>query len=156
MRPAGIDIPGILHKITLGTHEIILNTTNGYGSTGIYIRRWTNVERNVGTAMTLTQSATDGDSITINVAGIYGMCYVDNFTGAQQFGISVNGAIATMFHSLAQANVITREFSDANYGACCAATRWLAVNDVIRAHTQGTAADTAGRDKFSIVLLSKG
>jgi hypothetical protein len=53
-------------------HEIHLVTMNGYGSTNTVILRWTTILTNTGFPyMTLLQSAANGDSITINIPGLY-------------------------------------------------------------------------------------
>jgi hypothetical protein len=127
------------------THsEIKLTSTNGYGSTYNKIRRWTNVEINVGTGMTLTQSSTDGDSIAINEEGIYGISFVDGFTSASAMGISKNSnQLTTAIVSITAAHRkgITQTPA-ANLLSSCAVTLFLEVGDVIRCHTSGTAEGT--------------
>lgn len=56
---------------TYGNDEIMVYGLAGFGSTNTNVPRWNTILKNTGTAMTLTQSATNGDSITINKSGLY-------------------------------------------------------------------------------------
>jgi hypothetical protein len=119
--------------------EIWLTTGNGLGSTNTTIRRFTNVTVNQGgTAMTLTQSSTNGDSITINEAGVYSFTLTDGKSGASS-GVAISKNSAQLTTSGANITNTTRicfHQVPANDGGTCSVTLWLAVNDVIRAHVQ--------------------
>jgi hypothetical protein len=132
-----------------------LNTANGYGSTNTKIRRFTNVVTNQGTDITYADSATGGSSFTINKAGRYAISYTDNFNAAASLGISLNSAqlttnvdSITISTLLAHANIQT-----INTPNTISVTLELAVNDVIRPHTNGTAVGT-GVVLFTIQRVS--
>lgn len=122
--------------------QIWLNTSNGHGSsTGTRIARWTNVNTNTGSDMTLTQSSTAGDSITINTAGLYAMsvCYCQAASG-NAFGVSVNASsLTTDINALTQTQVLCfSSMAVANQVSCTSTCVVLAVNDVIRMQTDNS------------------
>lgn len=141
-------------------NAIIITNGNGHGSTNTMIRRFSNVQTNTAdTAMTLTQSATDGDSITINVTGLYAMTYTDRRTAAAltEFGISNNSNLLTTSIA-AVGNDSFRLISASSSGGAgaysnCSTTRFLVVGDIVRAHTDGLADDTDTQVCFTIVRV---
>lgn len=126
--------------------EIWLYTCNGYGSTNNKIRRFTTIGKNIGSAITLTQSSTNGDSFTINETGVYSISYTDQFTtGSRAMGISLNSSeLTTSIYSITAANriAITASDSAANLPGVATVTLNLNAGDVIRAHTNGDASGT--------------
>lgn len=75
----------------VGGSLIWLTGGNGTGSTNTRFRRYTTVLRNIGKAATLTQSATLGDSYTINKNGKYAISITDgSTTGSYNVGISLD------------------------------------------------------------------
>ena len=56
--------------VTTPLSYVRLNTANGYGSTNTKIRRFTNIVNNVGTDITYADSATLGNTFTINANGV--------------------------------------------------------------------------------------
>lgn len=75
----------------MGGSLIWLTGGNGTGSTNTRFRRYTTVLRNIGKAATLTQSATLGDSYTINKNGKYAISIMDgSTTGSYNVGISLD------------------------------------------------------------------
>lgn len=136
--------------------EIRLDTGNGFGSTNTVIRRWTTVTKNVGTAFTLTQSATNGDSITINEDGNYAYTYRDNFSSSQAGGISKNSAqLTTSINGITATNVLNMETSGGNtFFIEVTGMDFLSAGDVIRAHYQGGGAGGAGYEMFRIMKVS--
>jgi len=138
---------------------IDIHTGNGHGSTNTKIRRFTTVLENSGSAMTLTQDATNGDSVTINQNGIYSISYTDSFGAASSFGISKNSSeLTTNVDALTtQTDALKTTHTDAddqpkNVGE----TRSFSAGDVIRAHTNGAAAATTFNDnaRFTIVRIA--
>lgn len=121
--------------------EIYLDAANGYGSTNTKIRKWTNVVVNLGPDMTLTQSATNGDSITINNGGMYYIDYKDNKAGGgYEFGVSKNSvALTTAIGSITYAGgrILYGGGGSDSRGETGRAVR-LATSDIIRAHNDGT------------------
>lgn len=140
--------------------EVIVDTGNGYGSTNTKIRRWTNARVNTGTDITYADSATNGGSFTINTAGVYAITAHDsNGTGITKLGITVNDSAMTTnldtpltyAQGLRSHNIPTQ--GDNGSWAHVSWTGYLAVNDVVRQHDNGT--NTAGNSQcmFSIVRV---
>lgn len=119
--------------------EIFLQGTTSYGSTATKARRWITTVTNTGSAVTLTQSATNGDTLTINETGAYGISYCDNFNAASNMGISINASGTTSVQSLPPSQVACGNVSaSVDIGACCSAIIAVSSGSVVRAHTDGT------------------
>ncbi len=125
--------------------EIVLYTGNGHGSSGTNTRRFTTVGTNVGTGLTLTQSSTNGDSITVGRAMIASITYIDRangyFNGAR-FGISKNASsLTTTIESLAAAQILGMVFAGEAAANAQGATGTvtitarLSAGDILRATT---------------------
>lgn len=127
---------------------IWLITGNGYGSTNTKIRRFTTIQKNTGSDITLTQSATDGDSMTINKTGTYLVYYQDFHTSANSnMGISINSTeLTTSIATVTAANVLARFTNGASVPGCTSVVAYLLAGDVLRAHTDGSAAATGATD----------
>jgi len=138
--------------------EIRLHTQNGNGSTNTTIRRWTTVVSNIGDAMTLTQSAANGDSVTINEAGCYTISYTDLADAATSFGISKNSSeLTTALAGITAADRLSMEQTDAGGSAgFCSWAGLLQVGDVIRPHTDGGASSASVRANFTVTYLGPG
>jgi hypothetical protein len=76
-----------------GGAQITMDSPNGFGSTNTAVRKdWTSRVANGGTAMTYSNSATDGAKVTINEDGVYCIQYHDAASGGTAImGIVVNG-----------------------------------------------------------------
>jgi hypothetical protein len=134
--------------------EIWMTGGNGEGSTNTMIRRFTTISTNTGTAISITQSATNGDSFTINEPGIYAISYVDeDGTGGVGFGLSKNSnQLTTSIQSITLANCLGSAFlNSANQVSFMGVTCLLAVNDVIRAH--GSTASRPNGTTANVVML---
>lgn len=135
-----------------------MDTGNGHGSTNTRIRRFTNITSQQGSAITVTQSATDGDSFTINEDGVYSIGYSDmRSAGDAIMGISLNSSqLTTSIASIAVADRLHLVFSVGanNYGHC-SATVILSKGDVIRAHTDGNQNAAVDLVQFTITQVSK-
>lgn len=119
--------------------EIFLQGTTSYGSTATKVRRWITTVTNTGSAVTLTQSATNGDTLTVNETGAYGISYCDNFNAASNMGISINASGTTSVQSLPPSQVACGNVSaSVDIGACCSAVIAVSSGSVVRAHTDGT------------------
>ena len=127
-----------------------MDTGNGHGSTNTTIRRFTNITEQFGTAITVTQSAADGDSFTVNEPGSYSISVVDRRTDNNvQVGISLNSAsLTTGITSLSASERLVSEGGSTNFitGASC--TVDLIPRDINRHHTDGAANDTANNVQF--------
>lgn len=146
----------VIHATTnSGVDSIIsLREPNGTGSTNIRVRRFKDIVENKGSALTLTQSATLGDFVTVNELGLYTITYNDEFDAGNSLGVSKNSTelstnIATInkIHRLCMATASAG--SDAE---SCSITVTLVKGDVIRAHTS---ASTAGQGKQAHFSISK-
>jgi len=127
------------------------NTQTGYGSTATKIPYFTNEPTNTpNSQFTMSNSATDGLSITILVAGVYSFSFCED-SGGQYIGLSLNASsVTTNIESLAVGEVLCISSVPSGGGVAeqVSITRRFAVNDVIRPHTQGGAAINAGRCNF--------
>ena len=140
---------------TRPTSQIYVSTGNGFGSTNTKIRRFSNIESTTGTAITYADSATAGGLFTINRAGVYAVNYWDGNTGTR-IGISKNSTeLTTAIQSIIAINRVAQTQTIATtFGECGTVIR-CAVNDTIRAHTDGTAmADGSAQTGFIITQVS--
>lgn len=135
-----------------------VNTPNGHGATNTKIRRFTNVDLSTAD-ITYADSAANGGSFTINAAGLYIVTYVDRTVTAvtDRFGISVNGSVLTtdiasvtyaQGYRAMSGSTLTNEYSSVTIPL------YLAVNDVVRAHTGGGMNSTDAGSVFVITRVS--
>lgn len=113
--------------------EVWLSTWTGTGSTNTNIGRYSTIDRNFGTDITLTQSATLGDSFTVNTDGVYGAgCSVRDSTG----GFSHTCYITVdLSNSVTSAGTICDGSGPADSFGGCAGTVFLRKNQVVRCYT---------------------
>lgn len=132
-----------------------VNTSNGHGSTNTGIRRFLNTVTNTGGEITYVDSATLGGSFTIGVTGTYAISYSDSFSGAHDFGISLNSTqLATAFAAIAVADRLNHGTTGAaSFALTVSATLRLSAGDVIRAHTGGLGGGIADRTHFIITKV---
>jgi hypothetical protein len=158
------DFPnGVTTKGASVDSEIVLHTGSGHGSPGTKIRTFTTVQVNIGSALTLTQSVADGDSVTINTDGIYTITYSDRINGSTsgRMGISINASsLSTDIDSLAASEVLAYEFmgeAAANTqgdSTSVSVTRRLSAGDIIRPHDEGNNNNTdVGSSRFTVTQL---
>lgn len=139
-----------------GDHEVVLNTGAGNGTTNTLIRRYVNVQRNVGTAISYADSATLGASFTINTDGIYAINRTEVFNSVSaRFGISENGTVAASIESVAA----SERLAIGNVAGTSSPTmiNWtgrLASGDVIRPHDSAPSTSISAQCRFSIVRLA--
>lgn len=140
--------------------EIWLQGGNGEGGTNTCIRRFTTVVKNVGNAMTLTQSAANGDSVTINEDGLYSIMNADySTTTGIMNGVSLNSAqLTTAVSTITASTCIAIGSGPAgNFPGVAQVTLKLSVGDVVRAHTNSasTPSGTTGNMvQFRITKVS--
>lgn len=123
-----------------GTSQVWVNTPNGHGSTNTAIRTFSNTVVNVGSDITYTSSATNGDSFTINTTGLYSITYSDGAsTQGNFYGLSRNSnQLTTSIDSINSAHFILDTANPTavdSYSIPLSITIQLASGDVIRAHT---------------------
>lgn len=134
----------------VGRHEVWLHGGNGFGSTATKVRRYSTAKVNTGSSLTLTQSAANGDSVTINADGMYIICVQDYSNTTANIGISVNSsstttAINTLTIAQGRYAVITTAGSTLVGSTCIQA--YLANTDVVR--PQHDATGTYAADDFA-------
>ena len=141
--------------VTTPLSYVRLNTANGYGSTNIAIRRFTNIVNNVGADITYADSATLGATFTINTNGVYSVSYVDNFNAVSNVGLSINSTqLTTDVGAISVATRLAISTSGAaNYSVSTSATFYAVATDVIRAHDDSIATGLAGRQHFTIARV---
>lgn len=161
-----VKYPGVIQSATpygVPDSEVWLYGGNGFGSTsGNKIRRFTNIVRNVGTAITYTDSSTDGASFTINKAGIYTIQFGDRGSGSggAEIGITVNETAADLLvgFSTISSNtmLLATSQSPTSQSGNTTVTGRFEVGDVIRPHVENTSRhlDSNYATRFRITQLS--
>lgn len=146
--------------LTADDHEVVVRTGNGFGSTNTAIRRYTTTERNVGTAITYADSASNGASFTINHDGIYAitMCDGNPSSGSGLFGITKNSAQLTTAIDSVTASTRLGGYSELSSGTNAFYSQgWsgrLAKGDVIRPHYKApTTGNTSDGVMFQIAKI---
>ena len=137
--------------------EIALVPAAAYGSSATRIVRFSTVETNAGGSdLTLTQSATNGDSITINTSGVYAVaCEVEASEADREFGVTLNQSTLTdNITSVAVASQICTASGNQNRRANCSRVLSLSATEVLRVCTDGgTLITGAGDARFSVTRL---
>lgn len=135
--------------------ELYLQGANGYGSTsGNRIRRFTTTQVQTGTAITYSNSSTNGDNFTINEDGLYAITYCAEFTAAETFGISINASsLTTSILSITASGVAAVSETSANgVGSSVSTVMHLSVNDVVRCQNADVQADSGNAVQTSFRL----
>lgn len=141
----------------IGDNVVTVHTGNGHGSTNTKIRRFTTILANIGTAITYSDSATLGASLTINEDGLYEVFYQDSFetTAYTIIGASLNSTQLTT--NIDAINASDRVFSaqiggNASTGNvnCGSRVLKLSAGNVIRPHTMGAALAATSAAMMSI------
>jgi hypothetical protein len=143
--------------------ELRLDTGNGRGSSGIYIRRFMNTTASSGSTalapFTYADSATAGMSITINIPGDYFFAYWDltAAAGALDIGISRGdaGTANRILSTSASARIAAGSINTSGVPATCSTTVRCAVGDVIRAHTSENATGTTNYIQFIAKMVNR-
>lgn len=123
---AGVDWPRSTVRLSGGS---------GFGSTNTSVRRYTNTVENIGSALTLTQSATLGDSVTVNEAGIYAVSAMDYSDSGIGFAITKNSTVA--FNSTSDSNLLIGTNASGTRFSC-GGSFLFSVGDIIRVVSAGT------------------
>lgn len=124
------------------TATVSVNTANGYGSTGVITRRWTNAILG-GTDLVYKDDATNGSSFTCAWPGGYAASYTDNFTTASTLVLSKNNPDPS---TLSATYWIAAQETRANTSTgCVAATIDLLIGDTLSTETASVAAATNGQ-----------
>lgn len=141
----GLDKSGSWRSLSgsaIGFSEVQAYTGNGHGSnSNNRIRRFSNSTTS-GTAITYADNATDGATFTINENGIYSITYFDTTSVAGYIGVSRNAAsLTTAIQGLSTASekLVLTYTAGTNLVTSVSTTIRLAIGDIIRAQTEGTA-----------------
>lgn len=139
--------------------RVLLHSGNGHGSTNTKIRRYSTVVSTDDplSLLTVTQSATNGDSVTLVKAGIYEAAVVDGATGSvASIGISKNSnQLTTNITGINISHFISTADSASGAQASTARTFIGFPGDVIRSHDSGAADLTTNvLSNFSVTLLA--
>lgn len=162
------DQAGYLYMRYLGpkvSSSLYLDGGNGYGSTNTLIRRWTNVQENIGTAFTVTDSATLGETITINEDGTYWMCRGE---GRSSAGNSFIGSVIVNDGSVSNTTPYSYSYSSGNRLTIAQDVNYYTANnvgcgffkfsngDVLRAHdaSSGLSNGTNAMVFFRMIKIS--
>lgn len=142
--------------VDVGDHEVTLRGGSGYGSTRTVRRRFTTVQRNVGTAISYTDTAANGLECTINEDGEYTIVYRDESgNSSQAFGVVLNNTqYTTSINSVTVGEIKSFAITSAiNVPVQQTVTLRLSAGDVIAPHTTGAATPGTSeiRVYFSIV-----
>jgi len=112
-----------------------LNTGNGKGAVNTAIRRYSVIKTNTGPAMTYADSANDGMSVTINLAGTYFVSIVDRYATIVNLGITVNSnQLTTAYTSTTLTHRLGGTATSANTFIHIGRYKYFSVGDVIRSH----------------------
>ena len=135
---------------------IWLAVANGYGSTNTAVRRFTNTVKTQGTDITYVDSAVNGATFTVNVAGVFAISYTDNFTGGAYGGISVDSTQLNInITAINQANRLAMFAAPAaDYPTSCAVTVYLAAGQVIRIQGNGTTGSSQNQASFVMTRVA--
>ena len=138
---------------------IRVNTTNGYGITNTFIRRFLNIVLSQGSDITYADSAANGGSFTINTSGVYAISYSDNIGVALFAGISLNSnQLSTNIQSINAVNIVAIALGSntTNTGTHCGATIYLQASDVLRAHlsTNGAVGSFPSNAQFIVTRVA--
>ena len=141
------------------TSEVAVSGGNGNGSTNNKIRRFSTIDKNIGSDITYADSASLGNTFTINTNGVYAISYLDDWSGGPTtVGISVNtSAINTDIRSVtyAQGKRASQLVATAGQPQEAFWTGNLTAGDVVRAHNDSSPNETnVAFTMFSIVRVN--
>lgn len=136
-----------------GDSMIRLNGTNGFGSPGSRVRRFSSITQSIGSDVSYNDSATNGGSFTILTSGTYAISFSEYSSQSvtnHQVGISKNASsLSTDISSLTGTEVLAISGDALNSAAAAARyinaawTGYLTAGDVIRAQTDSSTGDSA-------------
>jgi hypothetical protein len=136
--------------------EVRIQGGSGHGSTNTRIRRFTTPVINAGTSISYQNSVANGDTFTINEAGIYSIHYTESSSADAFFGISVNSnQLTTSITSITDAHRKASAKIVAGNPSLVSVTVALSQNDVVRAHTNSAVNGTEVQIAFHITQVSK-
>jgi hypothetical protein len=137
--------------------EIWVTSANGYGATNTKVRRWTTVQKNVGSDITYTDDANLGGKFTVNTDGIYNISYVDSMGAGTFLGIVKNGTQGTtnVGPTITSSTLLTIQQIVANAIGSTSVTVNLSAGDYVWGQTEGSATTAGTIQMFRIVKVNK-
>jgi hypothetical protein len=140
---------------TSSTERHKIGQGNGHGSTNGAVRRFSVIIDELGTSVSLAQSATLGDSFTIRVPDKYHVLYKDDASVSTDFGMSRNGTeLNTGIGSVANADeIISHSEAGAGASGLNSFSGYLLAGDIIRTQTDGGPDDTASNPTRSFLQI---
>lgn len=158
--PAGseVDVKTRLDNL-IPVSMLRLDTHAGYGSTNTRIQYFSNVRTDVDTSnsWTYANTSTNGLSVTIDIAGTYAISYSPGADSAHYGGISLNSnSLTTNINDIDVEDRLASNYHNIG-GGTTGFVGWsgrLAVNDVIRPHTNAVVPGSTSAAVFSIVRLT--
>jgi len=152
-----VSVTNTLPQFSESDSSVRVDTANGYGSAGTKIRRFSSVRDSIGVDVEYLDNATNGASFTVKSAGVYDISYSDDANAATVVGLSKNAPDLTLaLSSLASINRLAiSDIYTANARTCVSWQGYLAVGDVIRAHTQGIPSSNAAFASFTMSKVGK-
>jgi hypothetical protein len=133
-----------------------LASINGFGSSNTAIARFSFINSQTGN-ITITQSATLGDSITINEEGIYSVSENVSLGNTGVAGISVNSnQLTTNLATITTTNrLCAAQVSAADVTAACGTSIHLNVGDVLRVHAASSGNSNGANGADSTFIVTK-
>ncbi len=144
--------------VAMPRSEVAVDGGNGKGATNTGVRRWSNIRKNIGSAITYADSSTLGGTFTINEPGLYTIHYGDgSSSAATECCVTLNGTQLTTSPTSISDNSLIIFFHGTGSGFynSSSVTLILASGDVVRAQGDGsTNATGVNVSKFRIVKVS--
>lgn len=136
--------------------QVVVNTQASYGSIGMFVVVYSNIEVNTGTAITYTSDATNGDYMTVNSNGIYAIFVNGQTSVSANFGVSINASSsASSILALANSQLLALQFIQGGAEQVFSRTTYLNSGDIIRIQTDGSALNTSNAfNRFEIVKVA--
>jgi len=155
-----VSVTNTLPQFSESDSSVRVDTANGYGSTASNkIRRFSNVRDNIGTDIEYVDDSANGARFVVKSSGIYHISYSDNATSVTSMGISKNASsLTTGIASLSSSEILAIGVaSDSGSGRTdnVAWQGYLTAGDIVRPHTDGTAAGFNATVNFTISKVGK-
>lgn len=134
--------------------ELWFKDSLGYGSSGTKIMKFFATIKSIGSGLTWNVDATNGDSVTVNQNCIVSVDFSQDPVTPSSMGISLNSnQLSTNISGIGSTSMMGfLSSSGVNFAASISRTFGCTAGDVIRAHTDGTAANSFVR--FSVVQIT--
>lgn len=135
------------------------DTTNGFGSTNNKVRKWVNNSINTDASgiLTVSNSATNGLTITANVKVRISISYTDISIAPSEIGIVKNGTQGTtIIQSVTAADILARTATPtSNLPSGCSATDIAQINDYYWCQTDGGGAAAANNEAGVFIIAEQ-